>query len=306
MSIIKERILFNNSGATITFGLSGGISISGYQQEIDGITEETKDALVNPIIDNEVRRFHYDNSMGYMDLSFFFTPDNSNYDDTFTTDGAGFSDYEIESYSDNLRNSFFILEFYDSFDSYTQTKLFTSYLTKSLGGKTDTASPYLQIPAYRIYSDTVNQYYNWNIPKSYTDTLTGTTVTGYVKFSFYNAKYGFVSLFYNKDNDSLSTPEKMYFKTTLDLTNRTWKFSDLDDPQEANAYEVTKNSAYVDKVNDTFDNYQNEQQSYPLGTVFTDDGTYVDNEGNVLYEARPGTRVIRTPTTTSTTPRTAT
>ncbi len=299
MSIIKEKIRLTSTGATITFGLSGKNRISGYQQEIDGITEETKDALVNPIIDNEVRRFHYDNSVGYMDLSFFFTPDNSNYDDSFDSDGAGFTDDEIETYGDNLRNSFFILDFYDSFDSYTQTKIFTSYLTKVLNGKADTASPYYQIPAYKIFSDTVNQFYNWNIPKTYIDAHTGYTVTAYTKFSFYNSKYGFVSLFYNKDNDALSTPERMYFKTEINLTNRTWKFLNLVDPQEANAYEVTKNSAYVDRVNDTYENFENEQQNYPAGTVFTDDGTYVDNDGNIIYptSGRPSTRTPSTPRT---------
>lgn len=281
MSIIKETIRLSEitTGATITFGLSAGVSISGYQQEINNITEETKDSLVNPIIDNEVRRFNYDNSVGYMNLYFYFTPDNSNYDNTFDSDGAGFTDNEIESYSLNLRNSFFILDFYDSFDSYTQNKIFTSYLTKVLDGINKEST-------YRIHSDTVNQYYNWNIPKSYLDSHTGTTVIGYTKFSFYNAKYGFVSLFYNKENDTLSTPEKMYFKTVLDLNNMTWKFPDLNDPQEAEAYEVTKNSAYVDRVNETFDNFENEQQNYPAGTTFTDDGSYLDYDGNVARSPR--------------------
>jgi hypothetical protein len=192
MSIIKERIRLTGTGATITFGLSGKNRISGYQQEIDNLTEETKDALVNPIVDNEVRRFNYAGS-GPTFIQFSFTNDGSNHYNTFFPNAAGFTVDEINSYDDNLRNSFFILDFYDSFDSYTQSKIFTSYLTKVLDGEDYLTMP---IPTYKMDSNTVSQFYNWNVPKTYIDAHTGYTVTAYTKFSFYNAKYGFVSLFY--------------------------------------------------------------------------------------------------------------
>ena len=72
MSIIKKTIKLNNnsSGATISFGLTGNNRLSGYQQEIDNLTEETKDDLINPAIDNEVRKFQYDGDA--INLVFFF------------------------------------------------------------------------------------------------------------------------------------------------------------------------------------------------------------------------------------------
>ena len=265
MQIIKERIKFNNQDVILKISLSGNNKISGYQQEIDNITEKTKDDLINPVIDNEVRRFRYSGSGGRTDLLFYFTANGSNHYNTFLSSGAGFTQTEVNDYDEKLLNSFFILDFYDNFSSYTQTKIFTNYLTKVLDCYEDGSTP---IPKYKIHSDTVNQFYNWYIPKSYLDQYIGQdTVVGYTKFSFYNAKTGVMSLFYNKDNDTLKTPEKYYFKTTLDLVNMTWRFT-LDDEPDALIYEVPRTYDYVDRVNNTIDNFDNQKQNYPDGNVF--------------------------------------
>lgn len=266
MQIIKERIKFNNQDINLKISLSGSNKISGYQQEIDNITEETKDDLINPIIDNEVSRFSYVSGEGLTFLNYHFGTSLPSVN--FTK--AGFSSSEIESGDNTLLNSFFILDFYDSFNSYTQTKIFTNYLTKVLGGQTQGGTP---IPYYIINSGYINQFYHWYIPKSYLDKQTGTTVTAYVKFSFYNAKTGRLILFYNKDNDTLTTPELMYFKTTLNLTDMTWKF--VLASAYVRAYEVSSNSAYVSKANNTIENFDNQKQNYPDGNVFnTETGDY--------------------------------
>ena len=290
MSIIKETIKLSETttGATITFALSGGVRFSGYQQEIDNITEETKDDLINPIVDNEVRRFSYipDN---VKILSFFFNSVTPSFEE------AGFTTTEIENYSNNLRNSFFIMDYYDTFDPYTQTKIFTVYNTRVLNGST---SGGVAVPLYTLNNDNLNQFYHWNIPKYYLDAYTGSTVTGYTKFSFYNAKTGRIFLFYNKNNTDagITTPEKMYFKTKLNLTNMTWELDIGATPLGiVRIYEIPRTSAYTERVNDTFENYQNEQQNYPAGTTFIDDGTYVDYDGNIVRSStRPTTRTPRT------------
>ena len=216
MPIIKEVIKSNGNDTTIKFGLGINNRLSGYQQEIDELTEETKDDLINPIIDNEVRRFSFiPNSVKI--LNFFFG--SSSPQSKFTH--AGFTNDEIDESNNNLLNSFFIMDFYDKYDPYTQSKVFTIYNTQVLEGNTSVGR---QIPSYTINDDNLNQFYHWFIPKSYLDAQTGSTVTGYTKFSFYNAKLGLLHLFYNKLNDTLATPEKMYFKTKLNLNNMTWEF----------------------------------------------------------------------------------
>jgi len=278
MPIIKETIKSNGEDTTIKFGLGNNNKLSGYQQEIDELTEETKDDLINPIVDNEVRRFQYDSSFaGPTNLVFFFTANGSSYYNKFTPNAARFSTTEITENSNKILNSFFIMDCYDTFNNNTQTKLFTIYQTQILDGEIGTTLP---IPKYRIYSDTVNQFYNWYVPKSYLDKQSGLTVTAYVKFSFYNAKYGDLALFYNKDNDGLTTPEKMYFEVLLDLNKMTWRFDygggsgDLY-PPDATAYQIPFNNVYSQRVNEALDNFDNQQQDYPDGNVFdSEDGTY--------------------------------
>ena len=86
-----------------------------------------------------------------------------------------------------------------------------------------------------------------------------------------------VLLFYNKDNGSLTTPEKMYFKVLLDFSKMTWRFDYSGDlfPPNATAYQIPFNSGYSEKVNETFSSFENLQQTYPVGTTFNpEDGEY--------------------------------
>ena len=279
MSIIKETIKSNGLDTSLRFSLGEGVCLSGYQQEIDNLTENTKTELINPVVDNEVRRFQYASTQGGpINLLFYLSANGSIYQNSFSSYGGRFTTPEINSRDSKLLNSFFILDFYDSYDNNTQSKIFTIYQTQILDGQKSGSTP---IPKYRIYSDTVNQFYNWYVPKSFLDAQSGLTVTGYVKFSFYNAKFGDVALFYNQDNaddpTKNTTPEKMYFKVRLDLTAMTWIFDYVSNnfPPDARAYQIPFSSAYSQKVNADVQNFDNEKQVYPTGNTFQKtDGTY--------------------------------
>ena len=281
MSIIKEKIKFNNQDINLKITLGGGNRLSGYQQEIDDITEETKDELINPIIDNEIKRFSYYNNGSPTTLKFYFTANGSNYYNDFLLDGARFTKNEIGSNDLKALNSFFIIDIYDEFNNYTQTKISTTYLTKISDGESVPSTYYFNgalvtknigIPTYIIDDNTINQLYRLPIPKSFLDKQTGSTVTGYIKFSFYNGKYGDVALFYNKANSDagIKTPEKMYFTTILDLEAQTWKFSTI----SPTAYQLPFTNNYSERTNDAVENFDNEQHQYPEGNTFIDDGTY--------------------------------
>jgi len=272
MSIIKETIKLNinNTGSTIIFGLGGNNHFSGYQNEINDLTEETKIELTNNIIDYEVTRFQYGGNL--VNLNFYLTTGLTYYNSFI--DGAGFSRNEVDSRNLKLHNSFFIMDFYDSYDNNTQTKIFTIYQTQILNGN---EFDNIQIPSYRIYHDSINQFYSWYLPKSFIAEQTGSTITGYVKFSFYNAKYGSLALFYNKDNQSNTTPEKIYFKVKLDLSSLTWEFdySGINFPPDVTAYQLPLNNLYSQKVNDGIQNFDNKQQVHPSGNTFqVSGGTY--------------------------------
>jgi len=257
MSIIQEKIYLNknSTGATLTFGLSGNVNVSGYQQEIDRLTEQTKQELINPITDYEIVRFTPSRTRN---LRFYFlNAGNTTHGNTFTN--AGFTSSELSNRDDVIRNSFIIADLYDTITANTQTRLTTTYQTK-MGS----------VPNYTLQTDLNHQLCGINIPKWYLNTLTDSFVVAYMKLSFYNAKDGKLQLFYNNSINDLADPENMYFRVFLYPQSNTWRFAT--DP--VNAYELTPNSAYVQRNNDTFQNFENKKQNYPTGNVFEDDGTY--------------------------------
>ena len=269
---IKETIKFKGNDVFLNIPLKIGNSLVDYQQEIDNLNEKAKEDLINQVVDNEVQRFSYKSGLLPTNLSFYFNNDSTSFYNSFLLYGAGFTIDEIEKRSNNILNSFFIMDFYDSFNSYTQKKIFTTYLTKIIDGEKSNGR---SIPTYNIDSNIPNQFYHWYVPKTYLDPYlySGyTTIVGYIKFSFYNAKDGKISLFYNKANQSLNTPEKMYFNAYLYLNTMEWQLS-TDIPQ---AYEVYSSNKYVNRVNDRTNTFDNKKQNYPIGNTFqSDDGTYI-------------------------------
>ena len=137
MSIIREKIRFNSSlvgtsgttGTTLT-GHSMNLIISlgscenfiEYGEDIDNLTQFTVLGLVNPVIDGEVRRFTLTliPTLNVLLQFFFYNVTASTYQTTFNA--AGFTADEISNSNYNLLNSFFILDFYDTFDINSQDR----------------------------------------------------------------------------------------------------------------------------------------------------------------------------------------
>lgn len=261
MPIIREQILKNGLDMNLKFNLGSNDSFIGYQQEIDNLTQTTMLDLVNPVVDVERRKFKM---FGHTIFSFMFN-------NVVSFLGAGFTVSEISGQTSNIRNSFFVLDYYDSYDPNTQVKIFNTYLTKVNA-----------FPEYSLYPNTVNQLYYWYVPQSYIDAQSGTTVIGYVKLSFYNAKSGETSIFYNQVNAAFLTPEKMYFKVELNVVNRTWKFLNLVD-YKVDARTLTTSTAYSDRVNNTYTKYNKIKQQYPTGSTYSyKTNTYIIPSGSTV------------------------
>jgi hypothetical protein len=300
MSIIKQKIRFNPSlvgttgttGTTLTgnsmnlmISLGSAINFIEYGEEIDNLTQFTALDLVNPVLDGEERRFKLNplpNNTITLQFQFYSVP-LSIYLSSFLA--TGFTADEISG-ATNFNNSFFILDFYDTYDINSQTKIFTTYLTKKG-----------TVPIYTIGAAVSNQLYRWYIPLSYINVQTGSTVTGYIKFSFYNSKTGMVTPFINADNISISTPERIFFKTQLDLVNKTWKILTASYPNIL-IKELVNNTLYSDKVNNTVASMNNLQQNPPNGNTLI-----ISNDIAKYGSNSPSTTTTTTaaPTTTTTT-----
>lgn len=272
MSIIKEKIKYLGTDMNLKFVLDSEENLLGYQQEIDNLTQGISNDLINPEIDVEERNIKYYSEIGKTYLQFqYYNQITGLFDNSYIT--AGFSGDNISGSSLNVLNSFYILDFYDNFDPNTQIKISTSYLTKIIGY--DSGGTRNFTPTYVIGATISNQLYDWYLPVWYLNNFTGTTATGYTKISFYNAKTGKIVLFYNYDNENLTTPEKMYFRININLIDKTWKFITTSLPYVI-ARELTTSIQYTDRVNKTVVNYDNNMQSYPSGNTFVYlDGKYV-------------------------------
>ena len=257
MSIIKENIWYNGEDMNLKINFGAHDNFDGWQQEIDRQTTVVAADSINDVVDEETRRFAKEGGTGNQRLKFKFTTGVIGYSYAF----AGFTLEEIEIKSLNFRNSFWIFDYYDSFDSNSQQKIFSTYLTKIGNAPTYTTNTEFNI------SGKDDQLYYWYVPQSYIDTITGGTVTGYMKISFFNAKDGKVYLFINKANESFYTGQRMYFEVTLDVINNTWLFATSNYPIVEG--EILLNSIYVDRVNDTVDDFDNQRQVPPTGNTFT-------------------------------------
>jgi hypothetical protein len=276
MSIIKETIKYLGVDMNLKINLGSTDGFLGLQQEIDNLTQVVGVDLVNPPVDGEERRLKYLPSITPLSLSFrFYDIPSSGWGASFQN--VGFSLDDIHGLSSNMLNSFFIMDYYDSVDTTTQNKIFTTYLTKLI--LYDAYGNKVYTPTYTIGGTIPNQFYYQYIPLWYLNSFTGNTITGYTKFSFYNAINGKIVSFYNYDNGNplpgnYVNPEKMYFKTEINRTNKTWRIITTSFPN-AFANELWDAPAYKDKVDKTVQNFNNEAQDYPSGNTFNYvNGTY--------------------------------
>lgn len=258
MSIIKEKVKKTNSDIVIKFPINSGIEFTGKQQEINKLTDFNTFDVVNPPVDGEKIRFKYGLSSGIIAFEFyndgidFFTANLKN--TVFTVD-------EVNKRSSNVRNSFFIMDVYDSFDAYSQNKIFSSYLSKITYYNNGE-------PIFFLYDKNVQ----WNkiaVPNEFIRQQTTNQITAYAKFTFYSAKTGNLTPFFNFNNNNLTTPEKYYIKIIFNVLNNTYEF------QTTNINNIrfreiteTENPSYYSKINNTVNNFNEININYPVGNTF--------------------------------------
>lgn len=261
MQIIKKQIELTGRGYSFEIPLTTKNEFTGYQQEIDNYTQIRSTADINDVTDGEITRLKLATGIYTKQMEFQFAINPTAWNSRFTL--IGFTNSEITGNSSNFLNSFFILDFFDTFNTNSQTKIISTYLT-NLAKNNEDDNPINS--AYRMTSDF--QLFELNVPKYY---INSAIITGYSRFSFYNAKTGNISVFYNADNGGLTTPEKMFFKTRIDRENKTWDFltsSNTGTEPKFIARELVNSQEYIDKFNETFENFDNLQQGYPTGSTF--------------------------------------
>lgn len=271
MSIIKKNIRFDNDDMYIQIPITGGLNFTGNQQEIDTFVNLKSTKSINDAVDGEVYKFKWGLTSFNRIIDFSFSSNTiTGWESNYYY--AGFTVDEVEGRNIKFLNSFYIMDFFNSYSPTNQTKIFSAYLTNLNLNVAQSGT----LPSSRYFLNENFQLYNQYIPLGYLD-ITGDTYVGYSRFSFYNAKTGKIVVFYNKDNEQKTTPEKMYFKTVLNFNDKTWYF---DTPGFINgvgyARELKNSDKYIQKYNNTFENFNNLQQNYPSGNTFDfETGKYI-------------------------------
>lgn len=261
---IKKEIKTSNIDKNIKFSLDLNNKTIGHQQDINTFINESIENSINPINDNEIRRFKYEPTAygNIFAIKFYFFM-NEEYRNYYTY--AGFTESEINNYDDVLRNSFFIFDVYDSYDENIQTKIATTYLTKLITYNSGVASVH---SSFIISKYDINQFYYLNIPIWYMYSDVTYSRNLYGKFSFYNAKTGKLTLFYNYEREDDNNNKKEYFDIEVDLVNKTWGIRNLASNNLAEAVQYKPTSPYVKKINNAVDNFVKMKQVYPDGNNF--------------------------------------
>ena len=270
MLINKKRLKFSGKDLNINFQLNSKNDI--IINSLNNLVENVGNSLINPIIDEEVCRFKKSNVGGSQIFYFYFKGKTSHYNE------FPFENKVLKNKTKFIQNSFFIFDFYDSFNSNTQNKIFRTYFTKFIDYANDNK------PKYIITTTKDTQLSFFDVPISYINKQEKNEFGCFLKLSFYNAETGILSLFYNyaKYNNQLinNTEEIMYFDVIFNKKEKTWYFK----PQppilsEFKAYELPK-SQYVDKINNTFNKTNYIQQKYPEGgnKFNPNTGTYTNEQ----------------------------
>lgn len=259
MSLIKEKIKFNNQNNSIKLNLINKKNVVGLQQSINNFIEQETGLSINPANDGEKLRYLPSADVTY---SFNFFNITAN---TFSTslNNAGFTNEEISTINDSIIKSFYIVQIYDNFDSDNQTLLHTGYYNGFSWALEEGSNS-----VYSFLNKNV-EFTNYYFSNNFIDTLSGQTTNLYSRFYFYNAKNGRLQVFLNQNNENLTTEEKLYFTLTLNPVSKTYTYL-----SSTLLIKETRNNLFIDKINNTLTSLNNEKQIFPSGNLFNTDGTY--------------------------------
>lgn len=279
--LIREKIKFSyEKDMNLKFNLSSNNNFTGYQQEIDSYTTQKSESLINPINDYEVKRFKITPSS--TNIYFLFYKTSTSTTSSMNLTDAGFTENELKIKSSAVGNSFFIVDIYDSYDIFNQTKLSSIYMTKITEDIYNDKKVSTLQSSYNI-SNNFSQFYYLNIPnyfiKPYIESGI-TTIKLYAKFSFFQAKDGILKQFYNLKYSDYLNAESLCHIIYLNLNDYTWRFHyttvpsiGLNEIKQSNS-----NNDYVNKINNNLTTINNEIPQYPSGGT-----TFEITSNRVIY-----------------------
>lgn len=279
----KEKILYNNRDKKIKISLSSDNDVYGNNQQIDSFIEDEKEKSINPPTDQEVTRFRFNKELEtYLGVLFSMNFFDGEYDDppNLITNylKAGFTESELYNYEKNIRNSFFILEFFDGYEEKNRRKITTNYYTKIW------KKYKYSFEHEAVEIEETNQLKFVTISNNFLKNINSDLFSLYLRVLFYNGKFGHITSFFNEDYKNVSEGEghltlknerPLFFKTHFNKQDRTW----WTEKDVLLGYELIHQDFYLNKLNETNINATDLKINYPPKEIFDyRTGTYKNQE----------------------------
>lgn len=254
---MKIQIKISDNDKNIQIPITGINNLLGYDDNIQSIVNGETDTSINSTSDLEVRRFKQSSGIT---ITFYFW-DGSNFINELAP--LDFAANSIGATSNQAKNSFYLIQIFDTYDEAIQKKLHTGYFNgyDFLTRATDLETTY-------TFSNT-SEFLDLYINNKFLENLTGSTVNVYAKYLFYSGQsskfYPFYPFSYQ---DTANKEEDIYQKIVLNLNNFNFNTSSFD------VREIT-NPDYSTLINNTVSSIPVEKPKYPNGNTFTEDGNYI-------------------------------
>ena len=266
MSISREKIKFRNRDIKIPISISSSNSRNGQQEDIDQYVREKTGLSINNIIDGEKTPYFLNFSRNFT-FKFFFSQLGIYLNNLRV---AGFTLDELNKYNENVLNSFFIAETFDTFKSEIQNKLSTNFFSgyDFLNIKNGVN---LDQTTYLLNSSN-NEF---NIQYITNSVITGNTKI-YTRYSFYNGKTGKLHIFrYPAANNSGELGN--YVEYDLNYNSKNYGNGGVTNIiLEEIPY--SNNQNYIDRINETLESINVQKPTYPINPIFDPNtGTYISN-----------------------------
>jgi hypothetical protein len=249
---IKKTIILNGNDTMFQIPLSSNCDTIGSDNDVKKISSSISNDLINPIVDNEVKRITYATGVTNTIVFNYYNYTGTTYS-TSLIYSNNFTQAEYDSYDPKLLNSFYIFDVFDSPNVLNQNRIYRTYLSK------------IHADNAFVISNRTNQFNSIFIP-SYLLNASGST-TYYGRFMFYNAKLNKVLTFNNQlyVADTITT-RKMTFEIIVNNLTKTWYFAD---GSAINAIEIVQtNNNFTTKVNNSVTGFEVKKPEYTAGTAF--------------------------------------
>lgn len=257
---MKFKIKQSDNDKKLVIPFGGNANLLGYDDDIQSLVTNETDNSINNTDDLEVKRFKSIID-GTFTMSFYFWNGASYQLQLAPLDFVANS---LDANSNEARNSFFVVQIFDTFDEDTQTKLHTGYFN----GYDFLARPNSGGLGTDYNVNNTSEFLSMYIRNSFFHGMSSSVML-YARFYFYSAQSTKFYPFSNIQNPN--TIEDIYIPMTFNLTTYKYSYPTFN----IDFFEIT-NPAYATLVNNTADSIPVQQTAYPTGNTFTSDGIYIN------------------------------